>query len=322
MPILSAPKGKPFLFAHGAHLQTIIPNICRNVRLKYTRQSIELPDGDFLDLDWIKKGNKKLVIVLHGLEGDSNRHYVKGALKEMIGLGWDGVALNFRGCSGKPNRLAKSYHSGEIKDLDFVIEQIRSKNQYDTISLIGFSLGANVALMYGGKKGDTIPSEVKAIVAVSVPADLTGSVREIERWSNKHYVMKFMMSLRKKTKLKAHLLRNFDVAHILNARNFIEFDERYTAPVHGFESAKDYWIKASSLPFLPNIKVPTFILNALDDTFLSKASSPIELAKKSSFLHLMQPNWGGHVGFFGSIPWTRLWSEKQIGDFITRIAKL
>ncbi len=322
MPILPVPTGQSFLFAKGAHLQTIIPNITRYVRLTYSRERIELPDGDFLDLDWTKKGSRKLVIALHGLEGQGKRHYIKGSLKEMNRLGWDGVALNFRGCSGSPNRLARSYHSGEIEDLDFVIEHIRASGQYDTISLLGFSLGGNVVLMYGGKKGNNIPAEVKSIAAISAPCDLTGSVNEIEHWSNRHYVLKFLISLRKKTRLKSHLLGDFNVKKILSSKNFIEFDERYTAPAHGYKSAKDYWKKASSLPVLSEIRVPTLLLNSLDDTFISKASSPISLAKNSSYLHLLQPKWGGHVGFFDRVPWTTLWSERQIGNFITKIIGL
>jgi len=315
MPVLPAEIAKPFFLAKNAHLQTIIPNITRIVKLKYTRERVELPDGDFIDLDWTKKGSDKLVIALHGLEGQSARHYVKGSLKEMNRLGWDGVAMNFRGCSGSPNRMAKSYHSGEIEDLDYIIKHISNTKSYKTITLVGFSLGGNVVLMYGGKMGGDLPEVVKGIAAISAPCDLSGSVLEIEKWYNRHYVLKFMISLWKKTREKRALLSEFNVPHILKSRNFIEFDERYTAPAHGFQSAKDYWSKASSLPFLPEIKVPTLIMNSRDDTFLSQASSPFNLAKNSSYLHLMQPDWGGHVGFFDKLPWSTLWSERQIGKF-------
>ena len=323
MPVLKEESIKPSLFFNGAHRQTILPNILRRVDLgKYERQRLNLADGDFVDLDWLKIGSKKLVIALHGLEGDSSRHYIKGVLKEMSSQGWDGLGFNFRGCSGEANIKPRFYHSGDTKDLSYLIEKLEKEGYYEKVVVVGYSLGANVALLYAGQKGDALPSIVKAVVAVSVPCDLTSSVTEIHRMINRHYIIWFLISLKKKVRQKKELLADFDIPWILKSKDLIDWDNRLTAPVHGFTDAADYWAKASSLPYLENIKVPSLIINAQNDTFLSKLCSPIDLAERSKLLYLSSPIWGGPVGFVEQYPWDTLWSERKTSHFLTKIIGL
>ena len=322
MPILASDCNPRFLYK-GSHRQTILPNIFRRVKLPgYHRERIPLPDGDFVEVDWLKNDSKKLVVALHGMEGNSQRQYIKGILSQMYELGWDGLGFNFRGCSGTPNILARSYHCGETKDIGYVLEQICSDKNYETIVIVGFSLGGNVALLYSAQQKADLHEKIKAVVAVSVPCDLPACVPEISRPTNILYLNRFMKGLKDKVRSKEDMYRHLDLKRIYSATNFQVFDDAFTAPVHGFASGEDYWKTVASLPHLEAIRIPALILNAQDDTFLSKSSTPMALAKSSSLLHVMHPANGGHVGFFEHLNWKKLWSERQIAFFLTEIVGL
>lgn len=300
MPIITSSYKAPLLFQNG-HAASIYPSLFRVIKgVTTTRERITTPDDDFLDLDWSKKGHKKLIVVLHGLEGDAGRPYVQGMIKLFNQNGYDGVGLNFRGCSGEMNRSLRMYHSGEITDVSFVLDYIGENYDYEEMVLIGFSLGGSVTLNYVGRKGKNVHPLLKKAMAVSVPVDLVESAKGLDggKFNSLVYVRRFLGKLYEKTEAKeAQYPGTFDLKVIKKYTTFYEFDHNVTAKVSGFEGAIDYYTKASSKPFLPNVAIPTYILNAKNDSFLSDTSYPFVEAKSNPNVFLEVPEKGGHVGF-------------------------
>lgn len=309
---------RPALAFRYHHIATVYPSLFRKVwAVEYERERLITPDDDFLDLDWSRIGSRKLVIGLHGLEGSSESQYIRGLTRIFNDHQWDTVALNFRSCSGEMNRQRQMYHSGETSDLHFVLHTLIARKEYDEIVLVGFSLGGNVALKYTGEQGPNLPPEVKKVVGVSVPMELASCSIQIERTSNYVYIKRFMNELKRKFRLKQHLYPDIDADRIFRARGFSDFDDAFTAPVHGFSGAEDYWQRASSRPFLPRICVPTLIINAQDDSFLSDLAYPYEEVEQNPYLHLLVPKFGGHVGFHQRHPKGYYWTEERILAFVT-----
>jgi len=317
MPYLGTTNYRPTFLFRNKHWSTIYPSVFRKVpAVVYQRERIELPDGDFLDVDWSRKNGRNLVVVLHGLEGSADRPYVRGIIQIMNKEGWDGVGLNFRGCSGTPNRLPRGYHSGDTGDLKFLLNKIISEANYESICLVGFSLGGNVTMKFLGELGKDLPVLIKRAVGISVPVDLYGSCLEIQRFQNRIYLNSFLKSLKEKIQLKSDVLASqVDLEAAYEAKDFFGFDGLVTAPLHGFSSATHYYKSSSSLQFLPNITIPVLLINALNDTFLSETSYPIELAKSSKNIHLATPKYGGHVGFVTRHPENIYWTEERVRDF-------
>ena len=299
MPLIESNYKPPF-WAKKSFVSTVFSGLARIVNgLEQTRERIDLNDGVFLDLDWSYSSGRsnKVVILLHGLEGHAQRPYITGPAKLFNENGIDACAVNFRGCSGEPNRLYRSYHSGATEDLEAVIEHILSLNKYRDIYIKGISLGANMALKYVGER-DSFPKEIKAVVAVSTPCSLKGSCDELLSLKNKHYAIRFLDHLKKKLKPKLYQFPDILTVDDFNSiKSLIDFDHIYTSKAHGFQDAYDYYDKASSLQFLPNIKVPSLIINALNDSFLSHECYPVKEAKNNPNLYLEMPKYGGHVGF-------------------------
>ncbi|MFC0604447.1 YheT family hydrolase [Winogradskyella pulchriflava] len=299
MPIIESTYKPPF-WAKKSFTSTVFSGLARRVKgVEQTRERITLPDSDFLDLDWsyAEQKSNKVIILLHGLEGNAQRPYITGTAKLFNQNGIDACAVNFRGCSGEPNLLYRSYHSGATEDLEAVVNHILSKDTYDDIYIKGISLGANMALKYVGERND-VPKEIKAVIAISTPCDLKGSCDELLSLKNKHYAIRFLNHL--KDKLKPKLIQfpdNIPVTDFKSIKTLIDFDDVYTAKAHGFKNALDYYEKASCLQFLPNIKVPSLIINALNDSFLSATCYPVKMAKENPNLYLEMPKYGGHVGF-------------------------
>jgi len=231
--------------------------------------------------------------------------------------GWDGMGINFRGCSGVINRKLYSYHTGETNDLRFILNNILNEEIYDEIVLIGFSLGANVILKYLGEENEKLSDRIKKAVAFSVPCELASASRELSKWHNAVYMKKFMDSLKAKIKEKEHLaIDKIDLTKVYRSRTFEDFDSAFTAPVFGFSDALDYWTQSSSKPYLNKIKIPFLIINASDDSFLSNECYPFEEAERNHLCHLEVPNRGGHVGFVSSDENGFYWSEKRALNFI------
>lgn len=316
MPLLRNSRYRPPLLFRNPHFNTVYPALFRQVNsVHYERERLETPDGDFLDLDWSRAGSRRLLIALHGLEGAADRPYIRGLVRLFNRHRWDALGFNFRGCSGEPNRLLRSYHMGETSDLDWVIGRILELDRYDTIVVAGFSLGGNVALKYAGERGDRLPRQVRRIIAFSVPCHIASANVEIDRWHNRLYLRRFLRSLRAKMEEKAKLFPGKVDLSGPRPHNFRTFDDRFTAPLHGFRDAEDYWAQCSSLQFLSNLSVPTLLLSARDDTFLSEQCYPAELADRHPFFYLEAPRYGGHVGFVTGDPEGVFWSEKRALDF-------
>ena len=316
MPILESTYKPPF-WAKKSFTSTVFSGLLRTVNgVEQSRERITLPDSDFIDLDWsyAQVQSNKVIILLHGLEGHAQRPYLTGVAKLFNTNGIDAVGVNFRGCSGEPNLLYRSYHSGATEDLEAVVNHVLSKGVYDEIYIKGISLGANMALKYVGERDD-VPKEVKAVIAVSAPCDLKGSCNEILSLKNRHYAIRFLDHLKQKLKPKlAQFPENISIADYKSIKTLIDFDHVYTSKAHGFKDAFDYYEKASCLQFLSNIKVQSLIINALNDSFLSAECYPVKEAKQNPNLFLEMPKYGGHVGFIGKE--NVYYNEKRALEFI------
>lgn len=322
MPLVSPSSYQPPLALRSGHLQTIYPALFRKVPLVTNkRERIETPDGDFLDLDWMNtKMSTRLVILSHGLEGNSHQAYVQGMAGIFHDAGWNVLAWNYRGCSGEMNRMIKSYHSGATEDLQTVINHVVANYSFTEISLIGFSLGGNMTLKYLGEYAEQSDTLIKSAVTFSVPCDLESSSVQLESVANRLYMERFLKTLRKKIRQKMEAfpgqLKDKDLDHM---KTFREFDGGYTAPMHGFASAEDYWTRSSSRPFIPKIRIPTLLINALNDPFLAPACFPYKEAQANDFFFFETPPQGGHMGF-PSFKNGVYWSEQRALEFIRTIS--
>ncbi len=304
----------PPSFLFNAHLETIYPSLFRKVNLEYQRERITLPDNDFLDLDWLKQGSQNLVIISHGLEGNSHRAYMKGMARAFYERGFDVLAWNYRGCSGEVNKALRFYHSGATDDLSSVVDHAISIG-YENLFLIGFSLGGNLTLKYAGER--KLGARIKGVATFSVPLDLHTSCIQISKPSNWIYSHRFVRLLKQKVNAKAKVMQGLSTEGIDEITNLIDFDDRYTAPLHGFRNAIEYYQQCSSIKFLEGIKVPALIVNAKNDPFLSKECFPTSL--NNSFVKFEFPDRGGHVGFTSFGRNGLYWSEQRALDFITQL---
>jgi uncharacterized protein len=314
MPVISSQFDPPWPLRNG-HLQTVLPILfAHRTSIAYRRQRLELSDGDFLDFDWLTSGNGRLAILSHGLEGSSRDGTVRGMAAALHKAGWDVLAWNYRGCSEEMNRLPRLYHSGDTGDLATVIE--RAAEHFPILALVGLSLGGNLVLKYLGESRPH--SAVAGAVAISPPVNLAATARALDqRKSNLIYLRRLIASLVRKVKAKAKdFPERIDPRRISGLHGFEDFDGRFTAPIHGFVDAMDYWTKCSSQQFLPAITVPTLILSAQDDPFLTFESFPFKEAEHSAHLYLEAPKTGGHLGFLSSFNGGLTWAERRVIEFL------
>jgi predicted alpha/beta-fold hydrolase len=296
-------------FFISSHWETIYPAFFRKIKNLplVTRQRIETPDADFLDLDWMKQGANKVVIIQHGLEGSSTRPYVQGMAKCFYDNGFDVLAWNFRGCSGEINKTPRFYHSGATDDLDLVVNRALD---YEEIYLVGFSLGGNLTLKYLGEAKRN--EKIKKAVVISVPLDLDKGVHALHTARGLIYEKRFIRNLKAKVHQKASLypdtLKTEDLALV---KTLWDFDEYFTAPLHGFDGAVDYYRKCSAKFFLKGISIPTLIINAQNDPILSRESLDMNLTKDLSNVSMELTKHGGHVGFIANHPKGYYWSEER-----------
>jgi uncharacterized protein len=318
MPLIPSSYKTPPYFLFNSHAETIIPSIFRKVVGDYERERLELVDGDFIDIDWMRSNNKKLVIISHGLEGSSERHYSKGMAKYFYDRDWDALAWNCRGCSGVMNRLPRFYHHGATEDIAAVIDHA-IQLKYEHITLVGFSMGGSMSLKYVGERRGMLPTQVRSAVTFSVPCDLKSSATELDKPSKKFYLNRFLKKLEKKIRAKSALFpEQISTAGLEKIKTFREFDNKYTAPLHGFADADDFYAKASSGPYIHSIEIPTLIVNALNDPFLPDECYPVEIAKNHLNVYLETPSRGGHVGFslYGT---SESWMERRAYEFAERL---
>ncbi|MDQ8186082.1 alpha/beta fold hydrolase [Pelagicoccus sp. SDUM812002] len=300
-----------------------MPNLSRRrFPVRYRRDRVELGDGDFVDLDTMNsegsESSDTCVLALHGLEGSSEAPYVKSLAKALSGSDWDLVAMNMRGCSEELNRTLRFYHSGETGDLGEVLSVL--EHRYRRLFLFGFSLGGNVVLKYMGENPSAINPIVKGAVAVSAPIDLEGSALKIGEKENRFYMRRFIRLLSEKVEAKAKVYpEELDAIGVRDLQSFLAFDGRYTAPLNGYLSAEDYWRKCSALNWLQDIRVPSLLINARNDPFLSEACFPESVVLENSALYSVYPNRGGHLGFPSRREVDRAWHEAVALRFLEEL---
>ena len=308
----------PAWWLPSPHLQTIWPTLGRRrPEIALERERVELPDGDFIDLDWAGADARSLVMVLHGLEGSSESSYVRGILAAASQRGWATVAMHFRGCSGEPNRLPRTYHSGETSDLQQILDHIRTTRSIARVALVGYSLGGNVLLKWLGERSRQ--ANIDAAVAVSVPFDLARAAARLEHGFPRMYQAWLLSDLRRKLVTKFDRdSAPIDLSALCEWRTMREFDDAVTAPLHGFEGADEYYRQSSSRAFLGRIAVPTLLLQARDDPFMTPSVIPTA-AELSSTTRLELSRHGGHVGFIaGANPLHPIyWLERRIPAFLS-----
>lgn len=289
---------RPPAWLRGAHLQTVWPALNSRAapQVRYRRERWETPDHDFIDLDWATDtsagppGSGPLLVLFHGLEGSAESHYARALMAQVAAAGWRGVVAHWRGCGGEPNLLARSYHSGDSDEIDWIVRRL----QPDFVA--GVSLGANAVLKWLGTPGSWTRT-VRAAAGVSAPQDLEASASALSRGVNRLYCEHFFATMKRKSILKLDRFPDlYDRRKVLEARNFFEFDDVVTAPLHGFKGAGDYWMRSSCKQFLRHIAVPTLVLNARNDPFLpeSALATPWQVSRHVT---LEYPAEGGHVGF-------------------------
>ncbi len=319
---------KPAWWLNNAHVQTLYPALFRKTaRPPVMRERLITPDGDFLDVDFCgTTENSPLIILLHGLTGSSQSSYIKGLQWLFLKHGWRSVALNFRGCSGEYNRLARCYHSGETEDIEFLYQTLKQREPNTPMAAIGFSLGGNVLLKWLGEQQHI---ELFAAVAVSVPLLLNicatkldngfsklyraNLLRELKIYMlKKHQQLKQQGAIQEADKIKA-------LGDLSTINSFWQYDNQVVAPLHGFKNVHDYYQKSSSRQFLKHIKIPTLIIQSADDPFMTKDVLP-QSNELSNTVELEITKSGGHVGFVsGIIPFkANYWLEQRIFNFLNQ----
>lgn len=318
---------KPAWWLNNAHLQTIYPALFRkSICLKDSwRERLITPDGDFIDLDWCGKGEQPLVILLHGLTGSSESGYINGLRKILLEQGYRSVVLNFRGCSGESNNLARCYHSGDTEDIDFLYQTLGQREPDTAIAVIGFSLGGNVLLKWLGEQGDKL--SLFAAIAVSVPLVLSACATKLDAGFSRFYRGNLIRELKGYMQFKLdHLhkigqIKEAEKIHRLGdlstIQSFWQYDDQVVAKLHGFENAEDYYQQSSSRYYLNRITIPTLLIQAVDDPFMTEEVIPHE-RELSANVTMEITQGGGHVGFVSGItPFQpKYWLEQRIPEFL------
>lgn len=307
----------------GGHAQTIWPALAASRQAAggghaaalYRRERWRTPDGDFIDLDWLRGAPASTLLVLfHGLEGSSASHYAQSFAALAAQRGWAFVVPHFRGCSGAPNLAPRAYHSGDFEEVDWILQRLRARHQGRLLA-VGVSLGGNALLRWAEEAGAQAARVVTALAALSAPLDLGASAQVMDRGLNRLlYTRMFLASMKPKALEKLRRFPGlFDAQALRRARTLHDFDQVFTAPLHGFRSARDYWQRASALPLLAQIRVPALLVNARNDPFVPGASL-MPASQAGAFVTWWQPAQGGHVGFLGGRAGAGL--ADQVGDWL------
>jgi predicted alpha/beta-fold hydrolase len=307
---------KPAWWLRSPHLQTLWPVFFKKRHeLDLLPEQVELDDGDFIDLCWSKKDSEKTVLILHGLEGDINSHYINGIIHQLQRAGYRPVLMHFRGCSGRINRLARAYHSGETGDLATIVEHVRKVTGYYPYAAIGYSLGGNVLLKWLGETSENNP--LKKAVAVSVPFRLHDAAARLQLGVSKIYREHLLKSLRRTYIKKFKKIKSPIDVDVEQLKSFWDYDDKVTAPLHGFDGAQDYYDSCSSRQYLSGISVPTRIIHSVDDPFMFDTTAPA-VDELSPDIDLLLTSGGGHVGFVsGTSPFRPVyWCEDRTVEFI------
>jgi len=308
------PPYQPGWPLRNGHANTIYSFLSRkSYRLPYQRERFHTPDEDFFEVDWLKKGVKRAAVILHGLEASSKSTYILSMAKLLHEADWDVAAINYRSCGGEMNRQARVYHAGATDDVKLLVDRVCEL--YEEVVIVGYSLGANLALKFAGEQATSISPNIKALAAVSVPLDLVGSSHRISydraSWL---YQRMFLISLMKKARLKHKQFPEiYSQEKMRQVKTLYDFDELFTGPVHGFGDALGYYQTVTALNFLDKITVPSLVIIAQDDPFFSEKRWETHLQGLPN-IHLLAPKFGGHVGFSHFLR-RENWMEQQVMRF-------
>jgi predicted alpha/beta-fold hydrolase len=314
----------PARWLPGPHAMTVFAHVARlPLGLAPRRERWELDDGDFLDVDRHGDPAAPTVVVLHGLESSSRAVYVRRMVAAARARGLSAVALNFRGCSGELNRLPRLYHSGETGDLARAVARLVAEQPGRPLALAGFSLGGNVVARWLGERGDDLPAEVRAAATICAPFDLAASGAAIDRARGigRIYRERFLRTLRRKALAKLRRFGDlpFDAASVRACRTFVDYDERVTAPLHGFAGAADYYARASSAPLLGRVRRPLLAIAAADDPIVPGDALPLAAARENPSFRLEVYPAGGHVAFVSGQPWRfEFFAEARAAEFLAQ----
>lgn len=314
---IHTPAFRPAWWCLNPHLQTLWPYFFRRrSRISYRRERVELDDGDFLDLDWAgdPRRSVSLVLILHGLEGSSDSPAIRGMTGALVSGGHCVVVMHFRGCSGEPNRLARAYHSGDTGDVADIVERLRGRYPEMPVAVLGYSLGGNVLLKWLGQDDD--PKPVYAAAAVSVPFELETASRRLDRGLSRIYQYFFLRDMRRSVARRfRHRPAPIDLTDLHRWRSFVDFDDKVTAPLHGFRDWKDYYDRSSCRQYLGGVRVPTLLVHARDDPFMEPGVIP-NTNEVSAAVRMTITDRGGHVGFVeGAVPGhARYWLDRRVPD--------
>lgn len=305
----------------GAHLQTIWPAVIQpKARVEYRRERVDTPDGDFWDFDWLGSNENAapdtpLIVLFHGLEGSSRSHYACSMMSAAAQRGWRGVVPHFRGCSGEVNHTARAYHMGDYADVDGMLHAISSRVSPQTpIFASGVSLGGSTLLNWLGRNNES--SLLKAAAAISTPLDLPSCGKALDTIHGYIYTKNFLSTLTPRAIQigQDHPEKRIDVIKLSTVRTLSEFDDYFTAPMHGFIDHQDYWQKASPRPWLSQIGIPTLVLNARNDPMVPENTLPTE-QETSAAIILERPTQGGHAGFPISTRAENAWMPRRVLSF-------
>ena len=312
-------KYKALGWFRNMHISTIWASQFRSTpSLTLKRNRVELIDGDFIDLDEHRSGNDRLVLLLHGLEGNSESRYMQNMAHHFILEKWDAILMNHRSCSGEDNRLFSCYHSGKSDDLNSILSYITDTYTYKTIVVIGFSLGGNVALKYLGESWKK-PEELKACISISPPIDLGACGLALNSSKNWVYAKTFLKTMRVKLKNKLEKYPEYNTGQLSRVKNLHDFDNEYTGPAHNFGDAQGYYDTCSSKYVIHNITIPTLILLARNDSFMGQSCYPEDVVSQLEHVYLETPKHGGHVGFVQ--PGKTYYQEERALEFVNAILK-
>ena len=308
----------PPLLLQNTHVQTLWAYLAQAApKVPYRRESLATPDGDEVELDWtLGDSSSPVVLVCHGLEGSSDSPYMRRLMSRIADRGWTGAVLHSRTCAGKDNKQLVSYHSAFIDDLEHVVPMIAARVAPRPVFLVGYSLGGSLVANYLGRRASLMAENVRGAFVCSAPLNLTPGADALQDGFNRVYQFGFLRSLRKKVKIKGRKHQAWRAAAeaAMGARTLRQFDESWTAPVHGFQDADHYYQEASAAPHLHSIRVPMRVLHADDDPFIVGACVPeVELGAAPAVTYTPTGQ-GGHVGFVsGDSPY---WLEDEILDWL------
>ncbi|MPM40099.1 hypothetical protein SDC9_86737 [bioreactor metagenome] len=317
----------------GGHLQTIWSATCarstRRLRPQWRRERWPTPDGDFVDVDHLagdfgdagEAGARPLLVLFHGLEGSSQSHYARAFAEAAAERGWDFAVPHFRGCSGENNLAPRAYHSGDFEEIHWLLQRFAAAPQRPRLYAVGVSLGGNALMRWTGESGADASLLVDGVAAICAPLDLAAGGQAIDRGFNRQvYARMFLRTMVPKALSKLEQFPGlFDAARLRGVRDLHGFDDVFTAPLHGFRDADDYWCRASAKPLLGQVRVPALVVNARNDPFVPAASLP-GAAQVSSAVQLWQPQHGGHVGFAqGRWPGNVRALPDQVLDWLARV---